>query len=216
MSQFPWAPPPNTLFDLATGNPQSLNQCRRLKFLRQLSGGMYLFDFREEATVKWKLCVDDVCLALMIVRMEERLCDYDIARALLDQGTRFFTLLHSSHFKEEMPLPKGIPRLRLNNYNFTVADYESYCYERDNILGNHRVAREALKRGGILWRLAVENSTFQDVLAGPSTVATLQHCCTSLIIDSENAWIDDTLSIHEMEVISGVYHVYIGNVRDLE
>lgn len=210
ISQTPWVPPPNVLFDLATGNPQSLKHCRRLKFLRQLPGNAYLFDFRGESTVEWKICVDDVSLAFMILRMDNALCDYDIAWALLNQGSPFRTMLYVPQFAIQTA-PMGIPRLRFSDYKFGVADYESYCHERDNILCNVRVARQALKHGGILWRLAMDNASFQGVLAGPTIDATIQHRCLSVVTGPESFWIDDVLDTREMEVISGVYHVYTGN-----
>ncbi|KJA27424.1 hypothetical protein HYPSUDRAFT_104238, partial [Hypholoma sublateritium FD-334 SS-4] len=68
----------------------------------------------------------------------------------------------------------------------------------------------ALMRGGILWRLALEHASFQCVLAGPTSVATLQRICWSLADGSQNMWIDDVLDAHEAEAISGVYCVYTG------
>ncbi|KJA15796.1 hypothetical protein HYPSUDRAFT_207584 [Hypholoma sublateritium FD-334 SS-4] len=215
LSQFPCAPPPNILFDLASGNPRSLKYCRRLKFLRRLKERTFIFDFQGEATVEWKICIEDVTLALMILRMDEDLSDYDIARTLLNQGTAFRTVLHRSHLRVGTSQAKSIPRLRLSDYLFCKTDYDSYCHERDDILTNHRVARQALKRGGILWRLAVESATFLDVLTGPTSIATLQHWCTSLIADPTNIWIDDALDESEAEIISGVYHVYTGQGKQM-
>ncbi|KJA12809.1 hypothetical protein HYPSUDRAFT_93774, partial [Hypholoma sublateritium FD-334 SS-4] len=68
----------------------------------------------------------------------------------------------------------------------------------------------ALMRGGILWRLAIENASFQDVLAGPTTIATIQHQCVSWVTESGKYCVDDVLNTHEADVISGVYYVYTG------
>lgn len=209
MSQTPWVPPPNAIFDLATGNPKSLKYSRRLKFLHQLPGNTFLFDFQGGSTVDWRICVADVTLALFIIRLDDDLSDYDIARALLDQGSPFRTLLQVPSFVVEAP-PIGIPRIRLSSYIFRSSDYEMYCLERADLFRSQRVSRQALMRGGILWRLAMESASFQGALSGPTTVATLQRMCSSLHVDSPKMWIDDVLDKHEIDIISGVYHVYTG------
>ncbi len=178
MSQTPWIPPSNVLFDLAKGNPRSIQHRRRLKFLRQLPGDTYLFNFGQEATVDWHICVTDITLALLIVRLDDRLSDYDIARALLDQGSPFCTVLDFPPFTI-VPSPPGISCLRLSNYQFSQEDYRNYCHDRAEVLCNPRVARKALMCGGILWRLAMEHASFQTVFDGPTPVATAQHQCRS-------------------------------------
>lgn len=209
MTQSPWVPPPNVLFDLAVGNPRSLKHRRRLKFLRQLPGSTYIFDFQRESTVEWKICVTDITLVLFIARLDDNLSDYEVAWALLDQGSAFRTMLQVPIFAIKAS-PTTIPRLRFSDYKFSATDYETYCLERAEILRDPRIARQALMQGGILWRLAIENASFQSVLAGPTTLATSQHRCLSLAIDSKNIWIDDVLDKHEAEIISGVYYVYTG------
>ncbi len=214
MSQFPWVPPSNVLFDLAVGNPRSLKYCKRLRFLHKLPAGSYVFDFQAESTLQWKICVDDVSVALSIVRQDENMCDYQIALALLDQGSPFRTVLQVPRFTLKPPVC-GIPRLRLSTYKFSADDYKLYCHERAELLRNPRIARQALMRGGIMWRLAIENASIQDVLAGPTATATTQHQCMSWTSKSGKFYIDDTLSTHEADVISGVYHVYTGKIQIL-
>ncbi len=211
MSQSPLIPPSNALFDLARGNTQNIQQRRRIKFLRQLPGDVYLFDFEKEATVEWHICVTDVSLALFIVRLDDELSDYDVAQTLLNQGSPFWTVLPSLPFPV-VPSPLGISRLRLSTYQFTAEDYHGYCHDRAEVLTSPRVARQALMRGGILWRLAMEHASFQDVLAGPSIVATIHHQCKPFNKGSDGIYIDDVLTIHEMEVICGVYYVYTGKI----
>lgn len=209
MSQSPWIPPSNAMFDLAPGNPQSPRHSRRLKFLYQLPGNIYVFDFKGESTVDWKIAVRDVADVLFILRLENDMCDYSIARELLNRGMPFFTLLCLPCFIVD-PLPKVLPRLRFNDYQFSLVDYDAYCRERDELLCNPRVARQALKCGGILWRLAMKRASFQDVLSGPTTATTLRHQCTSFTSGSDAFWVDDALSDSEAGILAGVYHVYTG------
>ncbi|KJA19625.1 hypothetical protein HYPSUDRAFT_204504 [Hypholoma sublateritium FD-334 SS-4] len=209
LSQSPWIPPSNVLFDLARGNSQSIQHRRRMRFLRQLPGDIYLFDFGKEATVEWHICVSDISLALLIIRLDDNLCDYDIARALLNQGSPFCTVMDSVPFPI-VPCPPGISRVRLSSYQFSAEDYKTYRRDSAELLRSPRVARQALMRGGILWRLAMEHASFQDVLAGPTIVATIQHRCRSFVGGADRFFIDDVLTMNEVEVICGVYCVYTG------
>ncbi len=211
MSQSPWVSPSNILFDLARGNPKNIQYRRRIKYLHQLPGDTYLFDFEKEATVEWRICVTDVSLALLILRLDDELCDQDIARKLLEQGSHFWTVFDSAPFDVVPPHP-GISRLRLSSYQFSAEDYRTYCHDRDEILCSPRVARQCLMRGGILWRLAMEHASFQDVLAGPTPTATIRHQCRSFSAGPDRFYIDDVLTAHEEEVICGVYYVYTGKV----
>lgn len=213
MSQSPWIPPSNVLFDLARGNPRSIMNRRRLKFMHQLPGDTFLFDFQNEATVEWHICVTDVNLAMMIVRLDEELSDYDIARTLLNQGSTFWTVLEFAPFAIKQS-PAGISRIRLSSYQFSAEDYTSYRYDCANILRSPRVARQALMRGGILWRLVIEHASFQDVLAGPTTVATIHHHCKSISGGGNRIYVDDVLTDHEIEMICGVYYVYTGKLSN--
>ncbi|KJA26433.1 hypothetical protein HYPSUDRAFT_133061 [Hypholoma sublateritium FD-334 SS-4] len=145
----------------------------------------------------------------MILRLDDKLCDYDIAQELLNQGSPFWTVMDFEPF-EILPSPPGISRLRLSSYQFSVEDYRIYCHERAEILRSPRVARQALMRGGILWRLAMEHASFQDVLAGPTPMATVYRQCRSFSGGRDGFCIDDVLTTHEMEVICGVYYVYTG------
>ncbi len=211
ISQSPWIPPPNALFDLAAGNPRAVQHRRRMKFLRQLPGGIFLFDFGREATVDWHICVTDISLALLIVRLDDELCDYNIARSLLDQGSPFWTALDSASF-DIIPSPPGIPRLRLSSYQFSAEDYHMYCHDRAQVLRNPRVSRQALMHGGILWRLVMEYASAENVLTGPTSTATIHRQCRSFNIGRDRFYIDDVLTVHEIEVICGMYYVYTGKI----
>ena len=210
ISQTPWVPPPNALFDLATGNPKNLRNCPRLKYLCQLPGSVYMFNFKGEFTVDWKIAVHSVSEVLFILRLDANLNDYEIAQELLNRGMPFATLLPVAG-NTINPAPTVLRRLRLSGYCFAQADYVSYCLERDELLRNPRIARQALKRGGIIWRLATDRATFQNVLVGPTLVAILLRQCASFgSLINNTLWIDDVLDASETDALSGVYYVYTG------
>ncbi len=134
-----------------------------------------------------------------------------LPRALVSQGSPFQTVLRMTPFTVATPV-YGIPRLRLSTFKFGPADYQTYCLQRADILRNPRIARQALMRGGIIWRLAMDNASFQDVLAGPTAVATAKHQCMSWVSESGTFYVDDILPSHEADVILGVYNVYTGKI----
>ncbi len=169
-----------------------------------------MFDFKGESTVDWKIAVCSVPDVLFILRLDSNLNDYEIAQELLNRGMPFVTLLPAPGTTIN-PAPTILRRLRLSGYCFGQADYVSYCLERDELLRNPRIARQALKRGGIIWRLATDRATFQNVLVGPTLVAILLRQCTSFSSLTNNTlWIDDVLDSSETDALSGVYYVYTG------
>ncbi|KJA22988.1 hypothetical protein HYPSUDRAFT_111887, partial [Hypholoma sublateritium FD-334 SS-4] len=139
--------PSNALFDLAAGNPCSILKSGRLKFLHQLPQNIYVFDFKGGATVDWRIAVEGITDVLFILRLDDGLNDCGITREMLNRGIPFSTLLLVPSF-DVSSIPKIILPLRTSSYVFGLADYESYCCERDELLRNPRVARQALKRGG--------------------------------------------------------------------
>ena len=63
--------------------------------------------------------------------------------------------------------------------------------------------RAALLKGGIIWRLALEVLSVDDVLAGPST-----ETVTNYVVARDGVYaIDDDLSPDEMDIICGVYRI---------
>lgn len=211
ISQTPLVPPLNALFDLTAGNPCSVLKSRRLKFLHQLPRSIYMFDFKGGATVDWKIAVESITDVLFILRLDDSLNDYGITREMLNRGIPFSTLLLVPSF-DVSSIPKVILPLRTSSYVFGPVDYESYCCERDELLRNPRVARQALKRGGIIWRLAIETASYQDVMTGPTVVATIKRQCVSFSACPGMFWVDDVLDNSEADIISGVYHVFTGRI----
>ena len=66
-------------------------------------------------------------------------------------------------------------------------------------------------RGGIVWHLTVATLSFDDVLKGPTTAATLQR--QGIVIrtsDNSTDLCDDGLSQLELNIICGVHHCLTG------
>ena len=97
--------------------------------------------------------------------------------------------------------------VHLSVYKFTINDYYACEKQCAALLSDPRVAHSALLRGGIVWRLAVATLSFDDVLEGPTTAATLQR--RGIIVHTSDDSVDlcdDGLSQLELDIICGLYH----------
>jgi hypothetical protein len=216
--------PKNATWDIANGNRLSISGSGLFRQMRVIEhtgnpGGedkWFVFDFKEAATVPWMVAVPNVIDALFVCRLDRPrprgspLTDFEVARELLNHGIQFSTLLPVK------PLPRFIGPVitvpvRLPGYKFTQDDYYAYEQQRAALLSDPRVARSALLRGGIVWRLAVATLSFDDVLEGPTAAATLQR--RGIIVktsDDSTDLCDDGLSQLELDIICGLHHCYIG------
>jgi hypothetical protein len=89
---------------------------------------------------------------------------------------------------------------------FTIEDYHAYEQERAALLRDPRIARAALLQGGIVWRLAVATMSFDDVLQGPTTAATvLRRGNIFRTADESVDLCDDGLSREELDVLCGLH-----------
>ena len=87
----------------------------------------------------------------------------------------------------------------------------TYEQQRAALLSDPLVARSALLHGGIVWRLAVATLSFDNVLEGPTTAATLQR--QGIIVktnDDSTDLCDEGLSQLELDIICGLHHCYTG------
>lgn len=205
--------PKNQSWDLASGNRLALAGAKRLGYVHILNMGdrkFFLFDFKQAASVPWIIGVSDPTVVLFLCRLHASLTDYDLARELLNRGIQFHTFLSLPCIRPSPPIPISVP-IRLPHYEFTSKDYHAYVQQRCALLADPRVARAALMRGGIVWRLAIATLNFDDVLYGPTTAATLYRQGVTLKTkDSPVELCDDSLSQLEYDVICGLHHCYTG------
>jgi len=172
--------------------------------MKPLFEGGYLFDFGGKTTVRWKILVPNAVHALFVCRLDRDLNDYTVAFTLLQRGIKFATVLPFSPQANErkqrnistIPLP-----VRLPDYQFDVHDYAAYVQTRDKLLQNPRIARAAMLRGGITWRLAIDSVSFATVLQGPTASVSSGSLYSSVKDDMFLG--DDTCTTRELELISG-------------
>lgn len=213
--------PKNTSWDIASGNRMSICSSvlfRRMRVIEHTGNKgqekWHVFDFKEAATVPWMVALPNAIDALYVCRLENKggsqITDFEVARELLYHGIQFSTLLPVKPLPCFDAPPITVP-IRLPGYKFTEDDYYAYEQQRAALLSDPRIARAALLRGGIVWRLAVATLSFDDVLEGPTTAATLQR--RGIVIrtgDNSDDLCDDGLSQLELDVICGLHHCLSG------
>ena len=202
--------PNSSLWDLARGNRKSLAFSRRLACLQRLPSGLLVFDFGPDSTVQWKIAVRNAADALFVCRLESSLQDLEIARTLLQRGIPFRTLLPLASIPPSPPPCPALVPIRVS-YSFTKRDYDAYLHQRVTIL-NGPGGRAALLRGGILWRIAVQEVSWDDVLRGPSTSTLVHRRGFSVEDGAGNTLWDDELENHDAALLCGCYNCYTGKV----
>lgn len=213
--------PKNSTWDIAAGNRLSISGSRLFRRMRVIEGTgedekWFIFDFKEAATVPWMVAVPNVIDAFFVCRLDRPrprgspLTDFEVARELLNNGIQFSTLLPVKPLPLSIAPPIVVPA-RLPDYKFTQDDYFAYEQQRAALLSDPRVARAALLRGGIVWRLAIATLSFDDVLEGPTTAATLQRW--GIVVHGFEDSVDlcdDGLSQLELDIICGLHRCYTG------
>ncbi|KIK02360.1 hypothetical protein K443DRAFT_6143 [Laccaria amethystina LaAM-08-1] len=202
--------------DLTAHSRQPLALSKRLRFLHETiketdddfqSRSWFVFDFGEDASVPWRLAVTTAADALFVCRLDSRFVDVDIARFLAERGIAFHTLIPRLTLPIRSVCPDVLPYLphRPPGYTFTKLDYEVYLHCRSQILRRPRV-RAAVLRGGQLWRLTIGSLSIDEILHGPMGGGSLFEVKDEQGIDL----LDDKLSQHEMDLLSGMYICYTG------
>jgi hypothetical protein len=129
------------------------------------------------------------------------------ATRLVYTGKSFWTLKPRTR-RRQYPRPGPfIPPYRRMDYKFTYLDYYSYTIEREKFF-RYPHARAALLRGGIVWRLALDELDYENAIGGPSDTADDFGIVVTLPDGTE--LVDDALTDREQDLICGVYAVYTG------
>ncbi|EAU90828.2 hypothetical protein CC1G_12956 [Coprinopsis cinerea okayama7 len=162
----------------------------------------YYFDPPETSKV-WKLAVLSGADALFVCRLAEDFNEDDIVFALAQKGIPFRLFFPRHHIPAPLyrtppynPLP-----VRSLRHKFTKADYESYINTRTLVLAQPHMSA-ALRRGGIIWRLAVATLGLGDVQKPPVG------CGATVSIQLQNGnreYVDDSLTARELDLICGAY-----------
>lgn len=195
-------------WDLSKENHKSIFHSTRLKALRCVGQGLFMFDFKDRSTVKWKLTVKTAAHALLVCRLDSQLDESDLAYYLLQNGIPFHTLQLSTTLSRS-PISRQPPLVipfRSANYVFTWRDYEAFRQQCDAILRQPR-GRAALLRGNYPWRLAINDVSFSSVISGPSGWSTEpEEMLVVKLPETGEEFIDDILTDIELKLLIGTYN----------
>ena len=199
-------------WDLHKNNRQSIFLSARLKALRCVGQGLFMFDFKDRSTVKWKLTLKTASHALLVCRLDLQLDESDLAYYLLQNGIPFHTLQLSSTLSRapNSRHPPFVIPFRSANYVFTWRDYDAFREQCLAVLNQPR-GRAALLRGYFPWRLAINDISFSSVIAGPSGWTTEPK--EMLVVDlpeTGEEYIDDSLTDIELQCLTGTYSTLTG------
>ncbi len=118
-------------WDINRENRASVTFMPRFKAIVEISGPkgpLFMFNFHERSTVKWKLTVTNATHALLVCRLHSDFKEKDIALYLLRRGIPFYTLqesttLHLVPHDTEKPSQRPV---RPVDHKFTLLDYTTY------------------------------------------------------------------------------------------
>ncbi|KAJ3502629.1 hypothetical protein NMY22_g18523 [Coprinellus aureogranulatus] len=162
----------------------------------------YVFDDSESDTAEpFRVGVVSAASAALVCRLSSSHCSSDITAFLSSYGVPFRVFYPSRSILKPpsfQKIPLEIPT-RPFHHKFTKKDYDSYLQMRTLLLGQSHM-QAALKRGGIVWRLAVGTLGTSKVAFPPSLWASSHGFDLSGV-----SYVDDALTTTELDLICGAY-----------
>ncbi|CAA7270753.1 unnamed protein product [Cyclocybe aegerita] len=210
-------------WDLGTGHHRSLSINRRFACIRVVhpdgdkSKSLYLFDFGARATEPWKICMMSVSHALMLCRLDLQWKEYELAHYLVQNGIPFRTLQLSSTVRRAPIVSKLQQKHPFHppSYTFTIDDYHAYLDRCGELLKSPH-GRAALLTGGYIWRIAISSVSLDSVMLGPTGWSTKPE--EMLVVREPSTgkeYIDDQLTEHELEILSGLNICMMGKANSM-
>ncbi|KAJ3530034.1 hypothetical protein NMY22_g8739 [Coprinellus aureogranulatus] len=160
----------------------------------------YVFD-DTNTDESFKVGVTTAAGAALVCRLSSSNSASDIAAFLSSYGVSFRVFYPSRSIIKPPSfekIPLQIPK-RPFAHKFTKEDYDSYLQMRTLLLGQSHM-QAALKRGGIVWRLAVGTLGTSKVAFPPSLWASSHGFDLAGV-----RFVDDVLTTTEMDLICGAY-----------
>ncbi|TEB28037.1 hypothetical protein FA13DRAFT_1633621 [Coprinellus micaceus] len=151
--------------------------------------------------VPWKLAFISASAALTACRLPDDFTPFDIAAWMVQRGVPFRCFYPAPRFPRPLLQPTRCFNLLVRpfHHTFTKEDYHSYVHLRTLILGQPHM-QAALKRGGIVWRLAIGTLGISKILQLPS----LWHRTRRVTLGGVE-FEDDGLTMNELDLICGAY-----------
>lgn len=164
----------------------------------------YVFSFPTSCA---KLACISATAALLVCRLSDQFNLDDTAFYLVQRGVPFRIFYPSTSLPKPPPLPPRMPLalpVRLANHTFTRADYDQYLQQRILVLSQPHM-QAALKRGGIIWRLAIGDLGLSSVSQPPSHLGSTR----SLNVRGVD-YLENSLTMVELDLLCGAYECISG------
>ncbi|KAF6746772.1 hypothetical protein DFP72DRAFT_1175470 [Ephemerocybe angulata] len=164
----------------------------------------YVFTGPQHPTVPWKFVLLTAAAALLACRLPSHYTESDLAYVFAQRGVPFRTFFQPSSIcavprtQLQTPVLLSLPIRRLD-YLFTKEDYDAYIRMRTSLLSQPHM-QASLKRGGIIWRLAIGTLGLSNILR-----ATTGWVAVDELIISGVCYSDDVLTTTELDLICGAY-----------
>ncbi|TEB18777.1 hypothetical protein FA13DRAFT_1648062 [Coprinellus micaceus] len=155
----------------------------------------------KNTTEPWTFATLSASTALLVCRMPREFTVADIAYRFAQRGIPFRIFYPSNSLTRHhtrMPMHYPMP-VRPFDHVFTKADYDAYVSIRTNLLSQSHM-QAALKRGGIVWRLAITALG----LNGATKMPTLYNEFEEITL-GESLLVDDVVTEEELDLLCGVY-----------
>ena len=175
---------------------------------------------KDVPSMTWILLVNAVVL-VRLIRFRTIHDSVSAIQHLIMTGCAFYTIQDAKEVPQrvEHKAYNPIAVYRPSTHRPTTTEYTEQHMRIMDLL-QHPHARAALMRGGIIWRIMMEmlgqnshlwESMMDEVCNGPSGSCDHKFTIESYALGGK--YVDDDLSVEELDLISGVVKVYTGNTN---
>lgn len=179
--------------------------------IRGPHGSLFMFDFLDHSTIKWKLTLRTAAHALLVCCLHPELWEQDIAMYLVRSGIPFYTLQDVetlAQVSSALVSPWSHPFCPANHV-FTLADYVVYHDDCSEILAQPQ-SRAALLQGGYLWKVAISGISFDCVTKGPTGYYADPAKMFIVTLPNGQQYVDDMLPELDILCLLGMYNCGTG------
>ncbi|SJL14594.1 uncharacterized protein ARMOST_18057 [Armillaria ostoyae] len=203
-----------TWTDLNASSPNflanRLNKSFRVTQLKLLGSEEHVYSITDGEEGAYELVIGRASAVVFGLRQRSAHTLDDLTKYLCRWGIRLST---SKRVRAQDRPPRTLLRIperiliphRLKGFQLKMKDFANYVERRRQLFSNSEVVRAALKHGGLIWRLAMEEASEECVTSGHSPRATETGACLRTT-EGEALW-DEMLTEDQIDVICGVYKV---------
>ncbi|PPR01562.1 hypothetical protein CVT24_005857 [Panaeolus cyanescens] len=201
-----YGPPSPDTWDFSPSSRIPLVTLPRLRHLRRVNDGFFVFDYGDSSVVAWRLAVFSAKDALMVCRLPDSLSQYEVLRVLIGRGVRCQTLLPYPSIPPSLPRVATKHSIRLHGYQWCMSDFEMYKSYARSLLNNPRIERAAVLAGGIVWRIALWlTASLGAVAENPTPAALALKEGFSFPRTGSPSWVGDDAFDTELDALCGLY-----------